>query len=90
MFRVFLVKSRRYRHIHFAAGRIAVEVWVCRQAVMNLIDLQWERLKDFLPGKECVGRTATDNRLFVNGVLWVSRGGAIRYDLPERYASTKA
>ena len=36
----------------------------------ELSDLQWEKIKDFLPGrKEHVGRTAADNRLFVNGVL---------------------
>jgi len=37
----------------------------------ELSDLQWEKIKDFLPGrKEHVGRTAFDNRLFVNEVLW--------------------
>ena len=31
---------------------------------------QWERLKDSLPGKVTDrGRTAADNRRFVNGVL---------------------
>jgi transposase len=40
----------------------------------ELSDLQWERIKDFLPGrKESVGRTAADNRAFVNGVLWILR-----------------
>ena len=39
---------------------------------------QWERLKDSLPGKVTDrGRTAADNRWFVNGVLlWVLRSGA--------------
>ena len=38
---------------------------------------QWERLKDILPGKAGDrGRTAVDNRRFVNGVLWVLRSGA--------------
>ena len=57
----------------------------------ELSDLQWEKIKDFLPGrKEHVGRTAADNRLFVNGVLWVLRSGARWYDLPERYGKYKS
>jgi len=30
-----LLLTRRYRHIHFAVWFLAVEVEVCRQAVMN-------------------------------------------------------
>jgi putative transposase len=57
----------------------------------KLNDLQWEKIKDFLPGsKEHVGRTAADNRLFVNGVLWVLRSGARLHDLPERYGKYKS
>jgi len=57
----------------------------------ELNDLQWEKIKDFLPGsKEDVGRTAADNRLFVNGVLWVLRSGARWHDLPERYGKYKS
>jgi transposase len=57
----------------------------------ELRDLQWEKIKDFLPGrKEHVGRTAADNRLFVNGVLWVLRSGARWADLPERYGKYKS
>jgi hypothetical protein len=40
----------------------------------ELSELQWEKIKDFLSGrKEHVGRTAADNRPFVNGVLWILR-----------------
>jgi transposase len=43
-----------------------------------------------LPGKAGdPGRTAVDNRLFVNGVLWVLRSGAHWCDLPERYGRWK-
>ena len=52
---------------------------------------QWERLKDRLPGKVTDrGRTAVDNRRFVNGVLWVLRSGARWCDLPERYGNWKS
>ena len=57
----------------------------------ELSDLQWEKIKDFLPGRKGhVGRTAADNRLFVNGVLWVLRSGARWHDLPERYGKYKS
>jgi putative transposase len=52
----------------------------------ELSEVQWERIKDVLAGRtESVGRTAFDNRVFVNGVLWVLRSGAHWHDLPERY-----
>ena len=44
----------------------------------------------FFPRKESVGRTAADNRLFVNGVLWILRSGARWYHSPSVMASTKA
>jgi len=57
----------------------------------ELSDVQWQRIEGFLPGrKEHVGRTAVDNRLFVNSVLWVLRSGARWSDLPERYGKYKS
>jgi transposase len=56
----------------------------------ELSAMQWSRIQDLLPGrKESVGRTAVDNRVFVNGVLWVLRSGARWSDLPERYGKYK-
>ena len=52
----------------------------------ELTDAQWERIAGILPGKlGDPGRSAVDNRQFVNGVLWILRSGARWYDLPERY-----
>jgi transposase len=57
----------------------------------ELCDVQWERIRDLLPGKSRdPGRTARDNRLFVNAVLWVLRSGARWSDLPERYGKWKS
>jgi len=57
----------------------------------ELTTVQWERLAPLLPGKASdPGRTAADNRLFVNGVLWVLRSGAHWHDLPERYGKWKS
>ena len=56
----------------------------------ELSEPQWERIKDLLPGKAGdPGRSGKDNRLFVNGVLWVLRSGAHWHDLPERYGKWK-
>jgi transposase len=57
----------------------------------ELNERQWNRIAALLPGrKETVGRTAVDNRVFVNGVLWVLRSGARWSDLPERYGKYKS
>jgi transposase len=49
-------------------------------------DERWTQIKDLLPGKAGdPGRTAEDNRLFVNAVLWMARTGAPWRDLPERF-----
>jgi len=57
----------------------------------ELTDVQWQRIENLLPGKVTdPGRTGADNRLFVNGVLWVLRSGAHWHDLPERYGKWKS
>jgi putative transposase len=57
----------------------------------ELSDRQWERIASLLPGKAGdPGRTAADNRMFVDGVLWVLRSGAHWHDLPERYGKWKS
>lgn len=43
----------------------------------ELSDAQWERIAPLLPGKAGdPRRTGSDNRLFVNAVLWILRSGA--------------
>ena len=56
----------------------------------ELSEAQWCRIAPLLPGKASdPGRTGSDNRLFVNGCLWVLRSGAHWCDLPERYGQWK-
>ena len=51
---------------------------------------QWRRIEGLLPGKSGdPGRSGRDNRVFVNGVLWILRSGAHWHDLPERYGKWK-
>ena len=52
---------------------------------------QWRKIEGFLPGRQgSVGVTAKDNRLFVNGVLWVLRSGAHWKHLPAEYGNWKS
>ena len=49
-----------------------------------LRDDQWERLKDFVPGGRKGKRgPRTDNRRFLNALLWMARSGARWRDLPQ-------
>ena len=53
-----------------------------------LSDAQWDRIKDLVAGKESDrGVTGRDNRLFVEGVLWVARTGAPWRDLPAEFGN---
>lgn len=57
-------------------------------ARLNLRDNQWDRIAHLLPGKPGDrGRTAADNRVFVEAVLWMARSGAPWRDLPEEFGS---
>ena len=57
----------------------------------ELTEAQWQKIEDRLPGKAGDrGRTARDNRTFVNGVLWVLRSGAYWCHMPDRYGNWKS
>ncbi|OZI14200.1 hypothetical protein CE195_10310 [Sodalis-like symbiont of Philaenus spumarius] len=44
---------------------------------LMLSDDQYERISPFLPGKASApGRTAADNRLFIEAVFWIARTGS--------------
>ncbi len=53
----------------------------------ELTSSQWGQIKDLLPpertGKR--GRPGKDNRVMLNGMLWVARSGAQWRELPEAY-----
>ena len=52
----------------------------------ELTDEQWQRIRGLLPGKASdPGRTASDNRLFLNAVLYVLKTGIPWADLPQRF-----
>ncbi len=52
----------------------------------ELSDAVWAKMAPHLPGKATdPGRTAQDNRLFMEAVLWLARTGAHWRALPERF-----
>lgn len=55
----------------------------------DITDEQWKRLEPLLPpentGKK--GRPGKDNRMMLNGMLWVNHSGAQWRQLPKRYGS---
>ena len=55
----------------------------------ELTDEEWNRIAPLLPpentGKQ--GRPRKDNRIILNGMVWLARSGAPWRDLPERYGS---
>ena len=52
----------------------------------ELTDAHWRRIEPLIPGKKGdKGRPGEDNRLFVDGVLWLVRAGAPWRDLPEEF-----
>ena len=56
----------------------------------ELTDAQYKKIETFLPGRPGhVGVTARDNRIFLNGVIWIFKTGAPWRDLPPRYGHWK-
>ena len=57
----------------------------------ELTDEEWFRIEPLLPpentGKQ--GCPRKDNRIIMNGIVWLARSGAPWRDLPERYGSWK-
>jgi transposase len=53
-----------------------------------LSDAQWSRMSDLIIGRpdQC-GSTGRDNRMFIEGVLWIVRTGAPWRDLPEIFGN---
>jgi transposase len=52
-----------------------------------LNDWQWEIIQPLLPPVSGLGRPRADDRLVLEGILWVLRSGARWRDLPQRYPS---
>ncbi len=53
-----------------------------------LSDAQWEKIEPEVPGKPGdPGRSGDDNRLFVEGVLWIVRTGSPWRELPKEFGN---
>jgi transposase len=56
-----------------------------------LLDDQWGRLEEFVPGG-CKGKRGprADNRRFLNALLWMARSGGRWRDLPKSFGKPEA
>lgn len=50
----------------------------------ELTDAEWERIKDMIHHAK-TGRPPKDDRMVINGMVWLARSGAAWADIPERY-----
>ncbi|STZ51072.1 Transposase and inactivated derivatives [Neisseria dentiae] len=56
-----------------------------------LTDAQWAKIEPLCQGKVGdAGRTAVDNRLFIEAILWIIRTGSPWRDLPEEFGNWKS
>ena len=56
--------------------------------VEELSDWQWARVEPFVPGGRAGRRgPRSDNRGFVNALIWMARSGGRWRDLPERFGN---
>ena len=53
----------------------------------ELTDQEWEQVASLLPPEKTgkSGRPSKDNRIMLNGMVWIARSGVPWRDLPERY-----
>ena len=71
------------REIGFKAGK---RMPALERTVLS--DEQWKRVAPLLPGKPGdPGRSGDDNRLFLEGVLWIARTGSPWRDLPAEFGN---
>ena len=64
------------------------ENWRSALSCSVLKNDQWQRIAPLLPGKAGdPGRSAANNRLFLEAVLWMARTGAPWRDLPEAFGA---
>jgi transposase len=71
--------------------RFNADFWRSAVDCDALRDDQWERLKDFVPGGRKGKRgPRSDNRRFLNTLLWMARSGARWRDLPDEFGDYEA
>jgi transposase len=52
-------------------------------------DYEWEVIRPFLPPRSRVGRPRADDRMVLNGILYVLTSGCRWCDMPAEYGSYK-
>ena len=55
----------------------------------ELTDRQWDLVKSSLPGPASTGKPRADDRMVINGILYVLMSGCRWMDMPSKYGSYK-
>jgi transposase len=55
----------------------------------ELSDFEWDVIRPFLPPRSRVGRPRADDRMVLNGILYVLTTGCRWMDMPLKYGSYK-
>lgn len=72
---------------HAVSGGILREREAAAVRELRLSDAQWERARALLPERNREGRPRADDRLTLEGILYILRTGAPWGDLPREYGS---
>ena len=87
----FDITVYRIRYAKIMLGCVDIYRIIDNHSVMTrltLSDAQWAKIAPYCAGKETdVGRTAVNNRLFIEAVLWIVRTGSPWRDLPPEFGN---
>ena len=62
--------------------------WGCLEARTTLTDKQWALIEPVLPGRTSdPGRSGNNNRMSLEGMIWITRTGAPWRDLPKEFGN---
>lgn len=88
---VIFIRSQNVNNNQLILGCVDIYRIIDNHSVMTrltLSDAQWAKIAPYCSGKETdVGRTAVNNRLFIEAVLWIVRTGSPWRDLPPEFGN---
>ena len=88
---VIFIRSQNVNNNQLILGCVDIYRIIDNHSVMTrltLSDAQWAKIAPYCAGKETdVGRTAVNNRLFIEAVLWIVRTGSPWRDLPPEFGN---
>ena len=79
-----ILDENHFRHGYNYFAATWCGEWPCLEVILTLSDRQWKLIEPILPsGPGKPGRNGNDNRMSLEGMIWICRTGAPWRDLPE-------